>query len=167
MVILRFMSRDDDARFAGRDLRDGAFQKVFLQEAITILRLSFGGTVPRTILSKVPDCTLLRMIDLSNHTKLQDGTAAELFEKLPLLEKVNLRQCLLVGDKSCTAIARTAGTRLKDVNLSFTAVGAKGLTHILAKCPLLEVLKAASIANFVSNRPSCEQDATRPHSQED
>lgn len=150
--MLRYMSREEDGRFAGRDLREGAFQRIFLQEGTTSLRLSFGASLPRTILTKLPDCTRLRAIDLSNHAKLQDGVAADLFDKLKCLEKVNLRQCLLVGDKTTTAIARAAGATLKDINLSFTAVGVKGLTHLLSKSPLLEVLKAASVAHLVSRR---------------
>lgn len=150
LIMLRYTAREEDPRFNGRDLREGAFQQIWLQEGTTALRLAFGASVPRTVLSRVPDCTRLRAIDLSNHAKLQDGVAADLFDKLACLEKVNLRQCLLVGDKTSTAIARAAGPTMKDINLSFTAVGTKGLTHILAKCPNLEVLKAASVSHLVS-----------------
>lgn len=125
--------------------------KLFLHSTTTILSLSALGPTQQ-LLNKLPDCTSLADLDLSSHTTLSDNTLKQILPKLSQLRRIVLRGCTKVGDGSVVALSRATEHRLKDVNLSMTAVTIKGLTSLLARCSALEVLKLANVPGLVSPR---------------
>lgn len=100
------------------------------------------------LLSKIPDCHSLASLDLSSNPRLSDATLAKVLAQLPTLEKVNLRECIKIGDLSCIALSKASERRLRVVNLSLSAVTIKGLTALFARCQSLEVLKLASVSGL-------------------
>lgn len=76
---------------------------------------------------------------------ITDNMLKAVLPKLGGLRRIVLRGCTKVGDASIIALSVATGPRLKDVNLSMTAVTIKGLTSLLARCSALEVLKLANV----------------------
>ncbi|GAA5986577.1 hypothetical protein JCM10908_003807 [Rhodotorula pacifica] len=109
-------------------------------------RLSLSGmAAPTLLVSRIPQCTTLAVLDLSGHVALRDPILAKVVAQLPTLEVVNLKGCTKVGDQTMVALSKASEDRLKEINLSLTAVTIKGLTSLLARCKNLEVLKLANV----------------------
>lgn len=125
-----------------------ALARLFLHDATTKLSLA---SLPASalLLNKIPDCTSLVSLDLSTHSALSDSSLAKVLGHLKLLEQVVLRGCTKVGDLSVIALSKSAKEHLREVNLSMTAVTIRGLTALLACCPMLEVLKLANVQALV------------------
>ncbi|KAK4701610.1 hypothetical protein P7C70_g4622, partial [Phenoliferia sp. Uapishka_3] len=125
-------------------LDNSRLSKLFFHSNLTFLSLSQLGPTS-ILLSKLPDCTTLTDLDLSSNTALSDNMLKGVLGKLGSLERVCLRGCTKVGDESLVALSRATGERLKEVNLSMTAVTVKGLISLLSRCSALEVLKLANV----------------------
>ncbi|KAI5480389.1 hypothetical protein MNV49_000964 [Pseudohyphozyma bogoriensis] len=117
---------------------------IFLHSNTTSLSFS-ALSAPSLLLHRIPDCTSLASLDLAAHATLNDKTLAAILSKLKTLEKVVLRACTKVGDASVIELSKAAESRLREVNLGFTAVTIKSLTALLSRCSRLEVLKLANI----------------------
>lgn len=122
---------------------------MFLHERTTALSFS-NLSAPDLLLSRIPQCTSLRSLDLSTHLSLNDSALAKILAQLKSLEKINLRGCTKVGDSSTIALSKGTESRLLEVNLSLTAVTVKGLTSLLARCSAIEVLKLSNVQGLVS-----------------
>lgn len=127
-----------------------ALANMFLHERTTALSLS-NLSAPALLISRIPQCTNLVSLDLSTHLTLKDGPLAKILSDLKSLEKINLRGCTKIGDASVIALSKGSESRLKEVNLSLTAVTVKGLKSLFARCSALEVLKLANVQGLVSD----------------
>jgi len=115
-----------------------------------ISRLSLSSlSAPTVLLNRIPQCTELVDLNLSHSAALRDGVLSKILARLPFLEKINLTACTKVGDESVKAIALASAQSLKSVNLSYTAVGSKGLASLISRCASLEVLKLQAVGNLV------------------
>ena len=125
-----------------------------------ISRLSLSSlSAPTILLNRIPQCTALVDLNLSHSASLRDGVLSKILAQLPILEKINLTACTKVGDESVKAIAQASAATLKSVNLSYTAVGSKGLASLISRCASLEVLKLQAVGNLVRRRSqSCNEE---------
>lgn len=130
-----------------------AIASIFFQDRISRLSLS-SLSAPSILLNQIPQCTALVELDLSHSPTLSDAVLAKVLSRIPSLQKINLKACTKVGDNSIKALATASGACIKSTNLSFTAVGTKGLGALLGHCPRLEVLKLEAVGNLVSPRSS-------------
>ncbi|GAA6005025.1 hypothetical protein JCM11491_002312 [Sporobolomyces phaffii] len=124
-----------------------AIAAIFFGSRITRLSLS-SLSAPTVLLNRIPQCTSLVSLDLSHSPTLRDNVLSKILTQLPLLETINLKACLKVGDESIKALAQASGSTLRVANLSFTAVANKGLAALLASCPTLEILKLEAVGNL-------------------
>ncbi|GAA5953526.1 hypothetical protein JCM3765_005063 [Sporobolomyces pararoseus] len=124
-----------------------AIASIFFQDRISRLSLSSLSS-PAIFLNQIPQCTSLVDLDLSHSPTLSDSVLAKVLARIPSLERINLKACVKVGDNSIKALVQASGASLKMAQLSFTAVGAKGLIAVIGGCPLLEVLKLQSVGNL-------------------
>lgn len=134
-----------------------AIAAIFFGSRITRLSLS-SLSAPTVLLNRIPQCTSLVSLDLSHSPTLRDNVLSKILTQLPLLETINLKACLKVGDESIKALAQASGSTLRVANLSFTAVANKGLAALLASCPSLEVLKLEAVGNLVRSISSDTSD---------
>jgi len=128
-----------------------AINQIFFSDRISKLSLSNLHFHP-SLLNSIPQCTSLVDLDLAHNEMLADSVLAKVLGRIPSLRRINLKASTKVGDKSIIALAQGAGVNLQVANLSFTAVGVKGLAALLGACPSLEVLKLQAVSNLVRRR---------------
>ncbi|GAA5927760.1 uncharacterized protein JCM15063_005988 [Sporobolomyces koalae] len=120
---------------------------IFFSDRIS--RLSFASlAVPSVLLNRIHLCTALVDLDLSHSPTLRDVSLSKVLAQLALLSRINLKACTKVGDESIKALSRASGRNLRSANLSFTAVGTRGLSALVTECPSLEVLKLEAVGNL-------------------
>ncbi|GAA5883856.1 hypothetical protein JCM16303_007417 [Sporobolomyces ruberrimus] len=124
-----------------------AIASIFFRDRISRLSLS-SLSAPTILLNRLPQCTSLVDLNLSHSPTLRDSVLAKVLAQIPTVQKINLKACTKVGDETIKALSQASGENLLEANLSFTAVGNKGLGALLSKCPSLQVLKLQAVGNL-------------------
>ncbi|GAA99852.1 uncharacterized protein L969DRAFT_91793 [Mixia osmundae IAM 14324] len=145
-------------------LSAGVLGKLFLRvhtERVDLLGTRVGVT--HEILNRLAQCSQLRQLSLADQTELTDFTLAPLLKALRKLERLDLRRCAKVGDKSIIQAAQSSGQSLVYLNLNHTAITIKSLVSIISRGAKLETLKLESMSGFTDRNISAMMTKATEH----
>lgn len=90
----------------------------------------------------------LRHLSLNNQINLSDATVARIMPHLRRVERLELRGCVKVGDKTMEAVANHCARTLRYLNVGMTGTTLAGLGCVIRYCRELETFKVAEIERY-------------------
>ncbi|RUS25618.1 hypothetical protein BC938DRAFT_471877 [Jimgerdemannia flammicorona] len=87
----------------------------------------------------------LRHLNLNNQTNLGDTVVAKIVPHLYRIDRLELKGCVKVGEKTLTAVAEHCAGTLRHLNVGITGATAGSLECIIRNCRSLETLKLVAL----------------------